>query len=117
MCVGGSQNTAIAKLAGEILGGVEGVYRLDVGGNACALGSAYKAVWSVERKPRETFEDFIGSRWREDDFVEKIADGYQEEIYRLYEEGVNGLEAVETEVLKKQALDVAGAGTTGAEQI
>ena len=30
-CAG--QNTAIAKLAGEILGGVEGVYRLDVGGN------------------------------------------------------------------------------------
>lgn len=53
---GGSQNTAIAKLAGEILGGVEGVYRLDVGGNACALGSAYKAVWAVERKPGEKFE-------------------------------------------------------------
>ena len=107
MCIGGSQNTAIAKLAGEILGGVEGVYRLDVGGNACALGSAYKAIWAVERKPRETFEDFIGSRWKEDDFVEKIADGYQEEIYRLYEKGVNGLEAVEKDVLKKQAMDVA----------
>ena len=40
LCVGGSQNTAIAKLAGEILGGVEGVYRLDVGAKACALGSA-----------------------------------------------------------------------------
>ena len=117
MCVGGSQNTAIAKLAGEILGGVEGVYRLDVGGNACALGSAYKAVWAVERKPRETFEDFIGSRWREDDFVEKIADGYQEGIYRLYEKGVKGLEAVEKDVLKKQAMDLAEAGTTGAEQI
>lgn len=117
MCVGGSQNTAIAKLAGEILGGVEGVYRLDVGGNACALGSAYKAVWAVERKPSETFEDFIGSRWKEDDFVEKIADGYQEEVYRLYEKGVNGLEAVEKDVLKKQALDVLEAGTPGAEQI
>ena len=114
---GGSQNTAIAKLAGEILGGVEGVYRLDVGGNACALGSAYKAVWAVERKPRETFEDFIGTRWREHDFVKKIADGYQEEIYRSYEIGVDGLEAIERDVLKKQSMDVGEAGTTGAEHV
>ena len=105
---------AIAKLAGEILGGIEGVYRLDVGGNACALGSAYKALWAVERKPRETFEDFISSRWREDGFVEKIADGYQEEKYRFYETGVDGLEAIEKDVLKKQAMDVGKASTTGA---
>ena len=114
---GGSQNTAIAKLAGEILGGVEGVYRLDVGGNACALGSAYKAVWAVDRKPGETFEDFVSSRWRENEFVEKIADGYQEKIYRFYEKGVAGLEAVEKDVLKKQAMDVDKAGTTGAGQV
>ena len=38
---GGSYNPAIAKLAGEVLGSVEGVYRLDVGGNACALGGSY----------------------------------------------------------------------------
>ncbi|KAF6240439.1 hypothetical protein HO173_001107 [Letharia columbiana] len=114
---GGSRNTAIAKLAGEILGGVEGVYRLDVGGNACALGSAYKAVWAVERKPGETFEDLIGSRWREDEFVEKIADGYQEEIYRMYEKGVDGLEAVEKSVLEEQARDVGKASTTGAGQV
>ena len=88
------------------MGGVEGVFRLDVGGNACSLGGAYKAVWAVERKPEETFEDFISSRWREDDFVEKIADGYQEEIFRFYEKGVDGLLAVEKDVLKKQAMDV-----------
>lgn len=114
---GGSQNAAIAQLAGEILGGVEGVYRLDVGGNACALGSAYKAVWAVERKSGETFEDLIGSRWREDEFVQKIADGYQEEIYRFYEKGVDGLEAIEKDVLKKQAMNVGKAGTTGAGQV
>ena len=114
---GGSQNAAIAKLAGEILGGVEGIYRLDVGGNACALGSAYKAVWAVERKLRESFEDFVSSRWREDEFVEKIADGYQEELYRFYEKGVAGLEAVEKDVLKKQAIDMGKAGTTDPMQI
>ena len=114
---GGSQNPAIAKLAGEILGGVEGIYRLDVGGNACALGSAYKAVWAVERKLKETFEDFVSSRWREDEFIEKVADGYQEEVYRFYEKGVDGLEAVEKDVLQKEAIDVGKASTTGAVQI
>ena len=114
---GGSQNTAIARLAGEILGGIEGVYRLDVGGNACALGSAYKAVWAVERKPKETFEDLIGKRWREEEFVEKIGDGYEEAQYRTYEKGVSGLEAVEKDVLTRQAIDVGKASTTGAEQV
>ena len=90
---------------------------LDVGGNACALGSAYKAAWVVERKPRETFEDFMSSRWREDEFVEKIADGYHEGIYRFYEKGVEGLEAVEKDVLKKQATEVGKAGTMGVEQV
>ena len=41
---GGSQNHTIAKIAGEVLGGVEGVFRLDIGGNACALGSAYVRI-------------------------------------------------------------------------
>ncbi|MCJ1450539.1 hypothetical protein MMC28_000872 [Mycoblastus sanguinarius] len=114
---GGSQNAAIAQLVGEILGGVEGVYRLDIGGNACALGSAYKAVWAVERSPGETFEELIGERWTEEEFVEKVADGYQKELYKTYGKGVEGLEAVETEVLKKQAADVVKAGTSGAGQI
>lgn len=71
----------------------------------------------MERKPGETFEDLIGSRWREDEFVEKIADGYQEEIYRMYEKGVDGLEAVEKSVLEEQARDVGKASTTGAGQV
>ena len=108
---GGSQNPAIAKLAGEILGGVEGIYRLDVGGNACALGSAYKAVWAAERKPGETFEQLIGSRWREDDFVKKVATGYQAGLYEEYAKGVEALNAVEKDVLRKQAADVGKAGT------
>ena len=107
---GGSQNPAIAQLTGEILGGVEGVYRLDVGGNACALGSAYKAVWAVERKPGETFEQLIGSRWREEDFVQKVANGYQANLYEEYAKGVEALYAVEKHVLRQQAVDVGKAG-------
>ncbi|KAL6715699.1 hypothetical protein ACLMJK_006660 [Lecanora helva] len=114
---GGSKNPAIAQLTGEILGGTEGVYRLDVGGNACALGSAYKAVWAVERQPGETFEDLIDSRWKEDDFAEKVADGYQADLYKEYGKGVEALHAVEQEVLKRQAIDARKARTTGTGRI
>ncbi|KAK4696698.1 hypothetical protein P7C71_g1265, partial [Lecanoromycetidae sp. Uapishka_2] len=114
---GGSQNPAIAKIAGEVLGGVEGIYRLDVGGNACALGSAYKAVWAVERKKGETFEQLIRGRWNEEDFVIKVAKGYQRDVYAAYEKGVEALEAVEKETIGRQGLDVRKLGTTGAGQL
>lgn len=55
------------------------MYKLDVGGNACALGSAFKAVWAVERKVGETFEELVGGRWREGEVVERIAEGYRKE--------------------------------------
>ncbi|KAL9601143.1 MAG: hypothetical protein Q9219_002742 [cf. Caloplaca sp. 3 TL-2023] len=97
---GGSRNAAIAKIAGEVLGGLEGVYKLDVGENACALGAAYKAVWSVERKHGESFEGLIEKRWREKDFVEKIAEGYQEGVFERYGSAVEGLNLIEKEVLK-----------------
>ncbi|EEQ32967.1 putative xylulokinase [Microsporum canis] len=96
---GGSRNAAIAKVAGEVLGGIEGVYKLDVGENACALGAAYKAVWALERAPDQTFEDLIGRRWREDEFVEKIADGFQPDIFEKYRQAVQGFEKMEKQVL------------------
>jgi xylulokinase len=92
---GGSKNKAIAKIAGEILGGAEGVYKLDIGDNACALGAAYKAVWGIERAEGQTFENLIGERWREEEFVEKIAEGYQEGVFELYGKAVEGFEAME----------------------
>lgn len=101
---GGSQNAAIAKIAGEVLGGVEGVYRLDVGENACALGAAYKAVWAVERRLGETFEQLIGERWREEEFVKRVAEGYQRGVFEGYEAAVEGLEAVEGEVLRGEVV-------------
>lgn len=97
---GGSRNATIARIAGQILGGWEGVYRLDVGENACALGAAYKAVWSVERKEKQSFEELIGARWKEDEFVERIADGYQEGLFEKYGPAVEGLDLIEKEVLK-----------------
>lgn len=100
---GGSKNKAIAKIAGEILGGVEGVYQLDIGDNACALGAAYKAVWGLERQPGQTFENLIGERWKEDEFIEKIADGYQKGVYEHYGKAVEGFEKMEQQVLQQEA--------------
>lgn len=99
---GGSRNKAIAKLAGEVLGGHDGVYKLDVGENACALGAAYKAVWAIERKPEQTFEDLIGKRWHEEDFIEKIADGYQPEVFKKYGVAVEGFDRMEQQVLQQE---------------
>ncbi|OQE25958.1 hypothetical protein PENFLA_c007G05919 [Penicillium flavigenum] len=100
---GGSKNKAIAKIAGEILGGVEGVYSLDVGDNACALGAAYKAVWGIERQPGQTFENLIGQRWNEAEFIEKIADGYQKGVFEQYGQAVEGFEKMELQVLQQVA--------------
>ena len=99
---GGSKNKVIAKIAGEILGGSEGVYKLEIGDNACALGAAYKAVWAIERKQDQTFEDLIGQRWREEEFVEKIADGYLPTEFERYGGAVEGFEKMERTVLEQE---------------
>ncbi|KAF2461400.1 xylulose kinase [Lineolata rhizophorae] len=102
---GGSANPAIARLCGDVLGGAEGIFRLDIGGNACALGAAYKAVWGVERDAagRETFEDLIEKRWFEEGFVRRVADGYKEGVWESYGEALRGFD-----MLEKQAIAEAG---------
>ncbi|KAF1815534.1 D-xylulose kinase [Eremomyces bilateralis CBS 781.70] len=96
---GGSQNPAIARIAGEVLGGSEGVFKLDIGGNACALGAAYKATWGVEGG-KETFEEYVEKRWHEDGFVKRVADGYKEGVWERYGEALEGFDMMEKEVLK-----------------
>lgn len=107
---GGSANSAIAKICGEVLGGVEGIYKLDIGGNACALGAAYKAAWGCERKEGESFEELVKSRWDEDKFVKRIADGYKEGVFEKYGEAVKGFDIMEKEVLKIAAESVTPKG-------
>ena len=97
---GGSRNSVISEIAGQVLGGVEGVYKLDIGENACALGAAYKAVWALERKTGEKFEELIGGKWKEADFVKRVADGYQEGLWERYGQALEGLEKAETEIAK-----------------
>ena len=97
---GGSFNPAIARVVGDVLGGTEGVWRLDVGGNACALGGAYKAVWAVERGEGENFDEFIGRRWSEEGKVEKVDQGYKEVVWERYGDVLEAFERMEGEVLK-----------------
>lgn len=97
---GGSLNPAIARVMGDVLGGVDGVYRLDVGGNACALGGAYKAVWAFERGEGETFDELIGKRWKEEGAISRVDDGYKEGVFERYGEVLPAFEKMELEILK-----------------
>jgi xylulokinase len=97
---GGSLNSAIAKVMGDVLGGVDGVYRLDVGGNACALGGAYKAVWAFERADGETFDELIGKRWKEEGAISRVDDGYKEGVFEKYGSVLGAFEKMEAEILK-----------------
>ncbi|KAK5109683.1 hypothetical protein LTR62_006805 [Meristemomyces frigidus] len=103
---GGSANPAIAEICGQVLGGVEGVYKLDIGGNACALGSAYKAVWACERQAGQTFEELIGARWDESKFVKKVAEGYREGVFERYGQAMKGFEQMEELVLRENGVAV-----------
>jgi len=96
---GGSLNPAIARIVGDVLGGMEGVWKLDVGGNACALGGAYKAVWAIERKEGESFEELIGGRWRMSEAVEKVDEGYRADVWAEYGSVLGTFEKMEGEVL------------------
>jgi xylulokinase len=78
---------------------MEGVWKLDVGGNACALGGAYKAVWAIERKEGESFEELIGGRWRMSEAVEKVDEGYRADVWAEYGSVLGTFEKMEGEVL------------------
>ncbi|KAI5808524.1 hypothetical protein DFH27DRAFT_539539 [Peziza echinospora] len=85
---GGSRNKAICEIIGQVLGGSDGVYQLDVGSNACAVGAAYKAVWSIERGDGEKFDDFVELRWDEEQMVKRIGDAYKEGVWEAYGEAL-----------------------------
>ena len=100
---GGSVNAAIADVVGDVLGGAEGVYRLDVGGNACALGGAYKALWALERRDAaETFDELIGRRWREEGAIQKVGGGFRDGVFQRYGAVLGAFEEMERTILGEQ---------------
>jgi xylulokinase len=99
---GGSLNPAIARVIGDVLGGVDGVYKLDVGGNACALGGAYKAVWAMERAEGETFDELIGKRWKEEGSIAKVDQGFRDGTYQKYGNVLGAFEEMEHRLLAEE---------------
>jgi xylulokinase len=99
---GGSLNPAIARVIGDVLGGVDGVYKLDVGGNACALGGAYKAIWGIERHDGETFAELIGKRWTEEGAIKKVDDGFRDGVYQKYGNVLGSFEEMEKRLLAEE---------------
>lgn len=98
---GGSLNPAIARVVGDVLGGADGVYKLDVGGNACALGGAYKAVWALERRGAESFDELIGARWTEAGAVRRIdGAGYRAGVFERYGAVLGAFDQMEREILE-----------------
>jgi xylulokinase len=75
------------------------VWKLDVGGNACALGGAYKAVWAIERREGESFEELIGERWHESEAVEEVDVGFRSEVWGRYGKVLGTFEEMEGKVL------------------
>lgn len=111
---GGAANPAIAELAGQVLGGAEGVFKLEIGGNACALGSAYKAAWGVQRKAGEVFEDFLETRWDEGEFVRKVAQGYREGVFERYGEVLGKFGELEAVAIREKG---EGSGETAVKDL
>jgi len=99
---GASKNPAITKILGQVLGGKEGVYWLDVGGNACALGAAYYAAWAVEGRKESGgeggFEDFVAGRWEEGRRIVKVGEGYEEGVWEEYGDVLDAFEEVERRI-------------------
>lgn len=99
---GGSTNPAIASVMAGVLGGFEGVYRLDIGSNAGALGAAYYAAWALERTQgdAEPFEDFVAQRWDEEKHVQRIGDAYREGVWEEYGQVLEGFRLAEEEIVR-----------------
>lgn len=110
---GGSTNPTIARIVGEILGGAEGVHMLNVGGNACALGAAYKALWAMERgrkknnqnhpiEDKQTFESLVAERWTEEGKVRLVDQGYRAGVWQQYGDVLGAFEAIERRVVETE---------------
>ncbi|KAM3488879.1 hypothetical protein MY3957_007820 [Beauveria namnaoensis] len=99
---GASHNAAIAQTLGSVLGGVDGVYRLDVGGDACALGGAYKAVWALQRREGEAFDELLAGRWKEEGAIARVDRGYREGTYERYGNVLGAFEEMEQRLLAEE---------------
>ncbi|KAF2861323.1 putative D-Xylulose kinase [Piedraia hortae CBS 480.64] len=96
---GGSSNPAIARVCGDVLSPEEGVFTLKLGGNACALGSAYRAVWAGEGG--QGWEEFIDQRWRGEVRGVEREEG-RGDLFELYGIAAQGFREMERLVVEEQ---------------
>ena len=69
---GASRNKSIIHKMASIMGATEGNYQVEIP-NACALGGAYKASWSLECESRQNwvhFNDYLNEKYDFDDVDE-----------------------------------------------
>jgi xylulokinase len=95
---GASVNPAIASVAKDVLGPTDGVFRLSLGANACALGAAYKAAWqyAVQTDSKQLFQEFVGNRWNEAEFIVKVSDGPDTQTWAKYGDLLGAFQQLET---------------------
>lgn len=98
---GGSRNPVICDIIGQVLGCSEGIYQLDVGSNACAVGAAYKSSWAMERRRQQKFEDFVGERWDEQKMVKRIGD-VDEKAWEAYGEILGVFSEAESRIVTEK---------------
>ena len=91
----GSLNSAVARICGEVLGGVGGVYRLKFDKNRHALGAAYKVAWACEGKEGEDIALFIDKRLKRHAYSVKVDEGYRAGVWEKYWEMVEMYKIVE----------------------
>lgn len=97
---GASQNPAVIKVAEEVLGSEDGIYRQLTGAsNACALGGANKAAWAILKEENQTFEDFVSGHWDEAASLEKIGSGYRKGIWEEYGHLLGAVESAESMIV------------------
>lgn len=98
---GASKNPAVIKVAEEVLGSEDGIYRqLEGSSNACALGGANKAAWAILKRTGQSFEDFVGEHWNEEEAIEKLGEGYQKGVWEEYGSLLGAVEEAENLIIR-----------------
>ena len=96
---GASNNMSIIKKMSQILGAVNGNFKVEIP-NACALGGAYKASWSHECEVEDKmipYDQYIAKLFKVSEELESFSD---KDLWHEYFEGVGMLARMENDLLK-----------------
>lgn len=99
---GASKNDAIVTLFAEVLGAVNGNYRLETP-NSCALGGCFKAMWSDQYNSGKiskstTFDKFLAENFPKEDLEAIHVDGDIEKKWASYNKKIVPLSNLESKL-------------------